>query len=99
MFRRATIATALMMAAVAALAITSLAQSNERVDRQIQFNSNRAVDTDGADVRFRSIPARSVPLPSATWCLKTTRLGEFLASVRCRPARRRNDLIASRVAS
>ena len=31
MFRRATIATALMMSAVAALAITSLAQSNERV--------------------------------------------------------------------
>ena len=30
-FRRATIATALMMSAVAALAITSLAQSNERV--------------------------------------------------------------------
>jgi hypothetical protein len=30
MFRRTTIATALMMAAVAALAITSLAQSNER---------------------------------------------------------------------
>ena len=65
---RTTMATVLIVAAIAALAITSLIQSNERATAQSRAVVQPAPSmADGAAFRSARIPARSVPLPSAMW--------------------------------